>query len=301
MKKRMLPALLLALSLLFSVSGAGAESTPLLYQVQDENGHVIYLLGTIHLGNEAMYPLSEAVERAYREADILAVEMDLIALTEDAGQMLKYSMALMYGTEDSARNHLSPDVFALGVEKLGQAEAVLEKLHIAAWLSLAQEQLYASIGRESNLGVDQHLLSRAHADGKEIHALETLEEQLQLLLDMPDAMVDEQLRMLLAEPKAAAFSINLLSNAWEKGSEPLLTLLLSQEQAAIPPEHAQEYTAYYQRMYSLRNAAFEEDAIRYLSGGRRVLFAVGAAHIVGEDGLAQRLERAGYTVTEIGK
>ena len=47
--------------------------------------------------------------------------------------------------------------------------------------------------------------------------------------------------------------------------------------------------------------AFEEQAIRYLADGKTALIAIGAAHIVGEDGLAQRLAWDGFTVEEIGR
>lgn len=301
MNKRMRAAILLVLSLMVYTQAGVAESTPLLYQVQDENGHCIYLLGTIHLGNEDMYPLSDAVKHAYQDSEILAVELDIVSITQDLAQMMKYSMALMYGADDSAKNHLSPETYALGVEKLGYPEFALDKIHIASWLSLAQEQLFASIGRTSDMGVDQCLLRLAHHDGKEIHPLETMEDQMQLLLDMPDQMVDEQLRQMLTYPEASALSLELLSTAWEQGNETFLSLLLAQEEVAIPPEYAEIYTAYYHRMYDQRDAAFEEKAIEYLQSGKKVLFAVGAAHIVGENGLADRLEKAGYQVTEIGR
>ena len=301
MNKRMWPALLLALSLIVSTHAGVAESTPLLYQVQDANGHALYLLGTIHLGSENMYPLSPEVEKAYQDSEILAVELDIVAFSQDLAQMMEYSTALMYSAEENAKDHLSPEIYALGVEKLGYPESVLNRMHVAAWLSLAQEQLFAQIGRTSELGVDQHLLRRAHEDGKEIHALETMKDQLQLLLTMPESMVNDQLLQLLAYPDASALSLELLSVAWEQGNEPIFSLLLAQERTVIPPEYAEEYTAYYRRMYDDRDAAFTEKAVEYLQSGKTVLFAVGAAHIVGENGLADRLEKAGYIVTEIGR
>ena len=85
MKKRialLLAALLLALPLL---TLAEAGSQPLLYRVTDEDGHTVYLLGTIHIGREDMYPLSDAVWTAYHASDVLAVEIDMVAY---AGSLL---------------------------------------------------------------------------------------------------------------------------------------------------------------------------------------------------------------------
>ena len=72
MKKRLLSGLIAA-ALLLQPYAAGAESTPLVYRVTDGQGHVLYLLGTIHVGSDGMYPLGSAVEEAYENADILAV------------------------------------------------------------------------------------------------------------------------------------------------------------------------------------------------------------------------------------
>ena len=301
MNKRLWPVFLLALSLIMYSQAGVAKSTPLLYQVQDQNGHILYLLGTIHLGREEMYPLSESVEKAYQAADVLAVEMDIVAFSQDVSQMIEYSAALMYNAKDSAKNHLSPEAYALGMEKLGYSQLLLDRMHIAAWLSLAQEQLFAQIGRTSNQGVDQYLLRRAHEDGKEIHPLETMRDQLQLLLDMPESLVNDQLLQMLTYPDSSALSLELLSVAWEQGNEEILSLILAQEEASIPVEHEAEYTAYYQRLYDQRDDAFEAKAKEYLQSGKTVLFAVGAAHIVGENGLVDRLEKASYQVTEIGR
>ena len=50
-----------------------------------------------------------------------------------------------------------------------------------------------------------------------------------------------------------------------------------------------------------RNEEFEKQAVQYLESGETALIAIGAFHILGDDGLAARLARAGYEVTEIGR
>ena len=51
-------------------------STPLLYKATSENGGEVWLFGSIHVGNDDMYPLPDYVNNAYNEADSLAVEVD---------------------------------------------------------------------------------------------------------------------------------------------------------------------------------------------------------------------------------
>ena len=197
MNRQKWTALFLAVGLMLYAGAAQGESRPLIYQVTDDAGHMLYLLGTIHVGEESMYPLGDAVERAYQAAEALAVEVDLVAVQEDFQALMAYSVALMYGPAGSAEKHLSPETYALGVEKLGQSEAVLKRMRPVAWLSLAQEMIYAQIGSTSDWGVDAVLLTRAHQEGKPIEELEGLESQMETLLSMPDALVDFQLQQML--------------------------------------------------------------------------------------------------------
>lgn len=294
-------ALLLAMGLMLCASAARGESSPLLYQVTDDAGHTLYLLGTIHVGEESMYPLGSAVEQAYQAADALAVEVDLVAAMEDMRAMMAYSVALMYGPAGSAAKHLSPETYALGVEKLGQNEIVLKRMRPVAWMSLAEEMAYAQIGLTSDWGVDTMLLKRAHQEGKAIEELEGMDAQMETLLSMPDAVADFLLQQMLLYPEAYANSCKLLSVAWRQGNEEILSLLLTQEAMSVPQELQTEYAAYEESLLYSRDAIFEEKAIAYLQSGKTVLFAVGAAHIVGEGALADRLAQAGYTVQEIGR
>lgn len=300
MKKKICFLLSLLIVLLLCLQGAQGESTPLLYRVSDDAGNTVYLLGTIHIGEESMYPLSEAVEKAYQEAEILAVEIDLVALQKDPEKMLTYSMACLYGAGESAKDAFSPETYALAIEKLGQPEMLMNMMRPVMWVTLAQEQSYARAGLSSEWGVDHYLLQRAHADGKTIVELETLEEQTATLLALPDSIADYDLYQILSYPEASDISMKLLATVWKQGNANLFSLLLSQEEASIPEEFRAEYAAYAEKMYTLRDAAFEKEAVSFLESGKCVLFAVGAAHIVGEDALVARLEAAGYQVEEIG-
>lgn len=286
--------------MLYAGSALG-ESTPLIYKVTNKQGNTIYLLGTIHIGDRDMYPLSAAVEQAYQDSDILAVEMDLLAVQEDMAKMLEYSFSLMYTDGTKASDHMDPETYALGVETLGQPEMVLQMMRPVAWLSLAQEQSYTRIGQSADLGVDMMLLKRAREDGKTIHELESLESQMETLMSMPDKLVEFQLQQYFAYPEATDFSMRLLSAAWQQGNEDAFSVLLAQDAVGIPSELEAEYAAYEENLLHSRDNLFEQKAIEYLENGDKVLFAVGAAHIVGEGALADRLEKAGYTVEEIGR
>ena len=297
MKERLISCLVAAAMLLPPVA-AGAESAPLVYRVWDGGMSQIYLLGTIHVGNEDMYPLGDAVEQAYHESDILAVEADLYAIGGNMLSSLKYTFGLMYPLGDSARNHLSPETYALGVEKLGVSAFALGQMKPALWYSLAENYIDAAAGLDGVHGVDYWLLKRAHEDGKTIQELEGLEEQMAMLLALPEEVLDQEIKALLSAPEESAAAIKALFEAWRIGDEDALCAVL-----AIQGEEGLEeaYEDFSNALISTRNEEFEKLALQYLQNGDKALIAIGAGHILGPDGLAQRLARAGYFVEIVGQ
>jgi len=299
--KKIIAAVLTMLMVFCGCVPALAGARPLLYRVEDEAGHRIYLLGTIHIGRESMYPLSAAVEAAYDEAEILAVELDVVAYRNNFLKSLLSTAKLTYGLFDSADRHLSPEVYAMGVEKLGLPEYTLRRLRPGAWLSLAENWMYEQTGLSAELGVDMHLLGRAHADGKQIDELEGYDSQMAVMLGLPDEIVDLQLQSTLKYPHVSGLSLKLMLQAWENGDERTLTRYVQTDTSALPGELREVYQEFLDMMYHDRDSGFEEQARAYLKAGKTVLLAVGAAHIVGPGALADRLAQAGYTVTEIGR
>ena len=299
MKKRLLTGLIAA-ALLLQPYAAGAESAPLVYRVTAGEGHALYLLGTIHVGNEDMYPLGGAVEEAYANADILAVELDLYAYGGSLFTSLKTAFALMYGMQDSIKNHISPETYALGVEKLGMPEIALQRMKPAMWYSLAENYIYTKAGLDAMKGVDYGLLKRAHQDGKQIDELESLESQMATLLAIPEAVIDYEVQAMLTYPEESAQGLLTLFEAWRVGDEAALRTLL-EESTEGEAELSEAYGEYSDILIDSRNDGFEEQAVAYLNSGKTALIAVGAFHIIGENGLAEKLARLGYTVEEIGR
>ena len=297
MKKRWMAALA-ALLLALQPCLALADSMPLLFRVTDEEGHRIYLLGTIHVGREDMYPMSDAVEKAFEEADVLAVELDMVSIMSDVTQLLKYSSLMVYGLDDDITNHISEETYRLGIEKLGYPEFLLKRMRPIAWYSLAEEYSYGQAGLSSDWGVDYQLLSRAKAAGKAIEETETLEAQMETLLNLPEEVMDEEIRLILENPEESAKSIKMLVKLWQIGYRAGLEAVLTVQEEAGDTE---SYGEFNETLIYSRNDGFEEQAKEYLKNGTTALIAIGAFHIVGEDGLAARLTRAGFLVEEIGR
>ena len=268
-----------------------AESDPLLYRVSDGQGCTVYLLGTIHMGRPDFYPLGTAAEAAYQAAEVLAVEADL--LSQSAADTARYSAALMYGPGDECRRHLAPETYQLGLQRLGRSEGLLNRMRPAAWYSLAETAVFAELGCSQEWGVDSVLLHRAHDEGKPVEELEGGDAQIGILLSIPDEVMDGEICRLLSDPDQARADMENALRAWQAGDADALLA------AALPSSDTPAYRLYTEAVYARRNALFAQRVTEYLAKGRTALVAVGAAHLLGQDGLAQRLEDAGYRVERL--
>ena len=150
-------------------------------------------------------------------------------------------------------------------------------------------------------GADMQLLTRAHADGKRVDSLESMEEQMAMLRNQSDGFLEFQLVDMLRHPRENADAIRGLHRAWCNGDEKKLIQLLEAEGKGLPEQWQAEYAAYAHALYTERDAAFLQDALWYLESNETVFFAVGAAHIVRPGAVKDQLIQLGYTVTEIGR
>ena len=302
MKKRYM-ALILALILLSALllPTAHAASTPLLYRVTDEQGHVIYLFGTIHVGNEGLYPLPDAVLEAFDESDMLAVELDLIYEQEHPEELLRYAMDVYYTDGTQASDVLGADTVELAAGALNMDKRLLSAMKPHGILSLLEEKSVQDALLDANLGVDLFLLRRAREMSKEIVPLETVAQQFSLIHGMSDRIAAYQIRMYALYPQQAALATLMLLNAWKTGDLAAMRKMLEADSdvSMLPEELAEEILAYNRQMYADRDRAFTKRAQTFLENGDKVFFAVGAAHVAGENGIADQLEQLGYTVEKI--
>ncbi|PIB52543.1 TraB/GumN family protein, partial [Pseudomonas sp. 2995-1] len=69
--------------IVFDFDADGPRPEGVFYKVE-EGSTTVYLLGSIHVGMEELYPLHESIETAFLESDHLAVEIDITDIDEMA-------------------------------------------------------------------------------------------------------------------------------------------------------------------------------------------------------------------------
>ncbi len=157
-------------------------------------------------------------------------------------------------------------------------------------LMLASLQ-WQKAGFDGELGLDRHFYDQARADGKRVQGLETVEFQISRLDEMP---MDQQERLLaetLKDLDNELANLTTLVQAWKAGDaatvERIVLADVKQEPLHLPA--------------AARRAQQELDARdrETLRARHRPAFVVvGAAHLVGPDGLIALLSAKGYRVEQ---
>jgi hypothetical protein len=134
------------------------------------------------------------------------------------------------------------------------------------------------------------LLPELRGTGTEIRALETIEQQPQFLGGLPPAAQRQLFHATLREALEQDNSQAQMTRAWLTGDIPTLTHLLEVSIAEAGPEVR---TA----LLTNRNQAWVPQIEQAIAGSGRVVFVVGAAHLVGPDSVVTLLRARGHMVS----
>ena len=146
-------------------------------------------------------------------------------------------------------------------------------------------------GFDPELGLDKHFYDQAKLDGKAVQGLETAEYQISRL----DGMTMEQQEHLLSESlkdlDSERTNMTKLVDAWRAGDAPNVERIVLSELKAEP--------LLYQRLLVERNRNWLPRIEALFARPKHALVVVGAAHLVGPDGLLAMLKAKGYTVEQL--
>lgn len=253
----------------------------------------LYLAGTVHLLRDTDYPLPAAFEAAYRDAEILAFEVDIDSTQgHEFQRLLARSVLLPPSTRLS--DLLRDDTLQqledyLNANRMGLARFQRLKPGMLA-TSLTMQEL-GKLGVNSE-GVDAYYYAKARADAKTILALETAQEQIRLLTGMGKDNPDELILRTLQEIRSLESDFAAMLEAWRRGDSVKLQELF------IDPMRLQ-FESIYRELLVDRNTRWLESLRDWLDTPQTEMVLVGSAHLVGQDGLITRLQAAGFSVTQL--
>ena len=281
------------------------KASPVFYHVTGQNGEEMWLLGTIHLGDERTGFLPQEVYSAFDAADALAVEFDSNAasdaMEEDPEFAQKIAALMMYTDGSTILDHVDAEVYEKAVQYMkyyGQYYTGVELLKASMWMqTLTNAMISGHRSLTTEKGVDQRLLDRAQAAGKEILNVESMESQMQMLSDFSHELQEYLLQSSLEETRSDYVAgVEELYELWCSGDETALRERLNEKEEVEDPTEAALAEEYWSALSTNRDKGMVETAKDYLNSGKTVFYAVGLAHLLAENGLVDSLRAAGYTV-----
>lgn len=267
----------------------------------------LFILGSIHIGSDEMYPLSREIASALRLADVFVFECD----TQSHQAQVDINALMHYPQGDELANHIDGESDLLVqslAQKLGYPMSMLSKMKPWGIVSmLATEIASAQMGEKSAkaalaLGVEERIQKEVR--GRPIVYLETAVEQLGRM----DHFSPELLTYLLQAACRTILFPDQMSQAdkdtrnwpkwWSEGNAQAFAAsyqqgLNEEEQPAL----AQEY---HTSLMTERNKAMARQLRDLLEGDQTAFATVGLMHLVlPGDSILAELEQMGYTVEQM--
>lgn len=281
---------------------------PAMWEATDsKTNHKIYLFGSIHVAEEALYPLDDAIMDAFSSSEYLAVEVDLLAFAEDTAQQVEYSQALIYTDGRVVTDEIDEDVIHAAATAISEAdlqtgipEEYLKMMKPYAWQSLLSEVVIKESGLAADQGLDMHFLTLAREQDKEVLEVESMESQMSLLNGF-----SPEIQTILIEQgtdiETGVESMKKLYSIWKSGDmDALLEYARSEEEAYdYSEEEIKLMENYNDQLITQRNNLMADTAEEYIQDGKTVFYVVGALHMVGKDGIVEQLMARGYTLKRV--
>lgn len=253
--------------------------------------NTVYLLGSVHFLNESER-LPAVLDEAYKDAEVLLMEIDMDDLDPAESQQITLELGLLPAGQTLEQQLGKPTYTKLSTraQEVGIDPLLLNgfKPWFAA-MTLVQLQL-VKLGLAATSGIEQRFTTRAVADKKPIHGLETLREQLGMLAGLPDRQQREFLLYSIEDTDRIAEEIDELLSAWRQGDSKALADLLA--------EGFEQYPDLYRPLTTDRNRRWLSRVEALLDDRDDYLVIVGTLHLVGKDSLIDLLEGKGHKVVQ---
>ncbi|MDE7193913.1 MAG: TraB/GumN family protein [Oscillospiraceae bacterium] len=292
--KKSLFLFMVCILLLSGCKSTKASVTPPFWEVyNEESGGRVYLLGSMHVGLDAEYP--ESVVSAFEESDIIACEVDTVKLTRDSAR-LAAAMELMKCPEGVTAEECFGESYA-EIRDFCKDKRIYNSAYDSylptVWSSLITSKTARDAGYSTEYGTETVFLNLAKRQGKQIYEIESAEFQYGLNAAQPMALQVYNVQSAVSDYDGTLEQVRELYRAWSDFDGAALESLCSAEN--IPEELSEEYTEFYQAMYTDRQENMAEYITECLKGGETVFVMAGAMHYYAEPDILTLLEREGYT------
>ncbi len=261
-----------------------------LWKLQSQK-NTLYILGSIHVLRQQDYPLPAVIQEAFNDAEHLVFEVDLAKINNP---QLIQQKALPDKPNESLQNALDSETYNLAKKSAAEIGLPIETFNqVEPWFfSIAFTSMkMLQLGFNSTYGIDQYLYRAGTGQKKKISALETFEQQLDFFDKLSVPTQRELVKQSLLDLKTIESSLNLIVNSWKNGNTQKLEAYLLKD--------FKRYPELQKTLLTNRNKTWVLQIEPLINQSEDYLIVVGAAHLLGSDGLIQQMQRKGYKLQQL--
>jgi len=276
---------------LFGAAAVNADSS--VWRIS-KGAQQLYIAGTVHLLPPEQFPLPDEFAKAYQQADTLVFETDVRQLETPQGMQLLMQHA-MYNDGRKLSQVLSAATYQQ-LQQFATAQGVdLKALNgfKPDFVLLTLMQVALQKAGMAGEGVDMYFLNKAVAESKPLYFLETVDQQLSILLNVSAANEDVFVQQNLAQLSELEQQLTQIINAWRSGNTDELAEL------AMAFTDTAEGKQFYQVLLVQRNQNWIPQLQQMLATKEVELVLVGALHLAGDSNVLELLQQQGYQVTKL--
>jgi uncharacterized protein len=263
-----------------------------LWQIEGKTNST-YLFGSIHFLKKEFYPLAQPIEDAYKQAQVVVLEVDMKEMEAPETQ-IKMLEAGKYPAGQTLKQQVSKDTYARLEAHLADSGAPATAFDpLRPWMvavALVGVELQ-KLGFDPEEGVDKYFFTKATKDKKQIVPLETVDLQIGLFKGFTPQQEDAMLKETLQEISKFKTDIKTIVDAWKAGDTKALDGLML--------EAMRDYPELYKKLLVDRNKQWAEKLQKLHAGGKNVFVVVGTAHLVGKESLVELLSAKGLKIRQL--
>lgn len=277
---------ILSFIVLFCTACSTAMAEPLFWQAKKGNLELV-IFGSVHAGDQSMYPLPQPIHDALERSQGLILEADL----KQTGS-LKYP-ATKVTTQDVLNSRQESQLEQISKSLNLPYKQMLLSPPWATALTVQMKQ-FEQLGYLPQFGIDAHIAGLADKLNKPLFTLETLQFQIDLISQGKEGGKDLLLSSI-EEYDETGDATHCLIESWKAGDKQNLEHIA--ELAAMSPELTAAFLTDrnhdWAKKLSSNSWKLEQEAT--------YLVVVGAMHLIGEQNLIDLLNRRGFDIVQLSK
>ncbi len=260
-----------------------------------------YLLGTMHVTDPRVVSTPEEAWAPFDNADTVALELESLEPMDIGRALFAYPELTMFTDGTSVKTLLTAEeVNRLEVLLKGRGIPLFAVAKMKPWMLLMHISLPACEKKRAAAGLaplDLALIRAAHDQDKTVIGLETALEQLESMNAVDSAPL---LRTVLQQMEAGDKLDDMFATMTDMYLDGDMGMFIPLSYHVLGTTAARDpgYDNFMQNVVTDRNIRMAERAAPLLEKGNAFI-AVGALHLIGEEGLVELFRKQGYTVTRL--